>query len=252
MDIADLKKIGLTDGEIRVYHALLELGETTRTELAKKSGISPSKIYDVANRLLVKGIISLVKKQGVIHFSAAHPERLKDFLDQKEEELKEERALVDKLLPSLVLGYKKTEEHTDVEVFYGWDGLKTALLRLENSMGKNDESLVFGASIGKDPQQADIFFRQHQQRIQRRGYKVRIIFNEDIRKRKKRYAYYTQSRLHEIRFLHQQTLTELYIYKEYVLFLILLKRPIAIRVKNREAVDSFRQFFETMWKQARP
>ena len=81
MEVEDLKKIGLTDGEIRVYNALLELGETTRTTLAKKSGISPSKIYDVANRLLEKGIISSVKKQGVIHFSAADPERIKEFLE---------------------------------------------------------------------------------------------------------------------------------------------------------------------------
>ena len=64
MDLTDLKRIGLTEGEIKIYNALLELGETTRTELAKKSGISPSKIYDVANRLLEKGIISSVKKNG--------------------------------------------------------------------------------------------------------------------------------------------------------------------------------------------
>ena len=88
MELSELKKIGLTDGEIRVYDALLELGETTRTSLAKKSGISPSKIYDVANRLIEKGIISSVKKQGVIHFSAADPERIKGFLQHKEQELR--------------------------------------------------------------------------------------------------------------------------------------------------------------------
>ena len=73
MNIQDLSKIGLTEGEIKIYDALLELGETTRTRLAKKSGISPSKIYDVINRLVEKGIVSVVKKQGVLHFSAASP-----------------------------------------------------------------------------------------------------------------------------------------------------------------------------------
>lgn len=41
MEFQDLKKIGLTEGEIRVYKALLELGETTKTKLAKESKISP-------------------------------------------------------------------------------------------------------------------------------------------------------------------------------------------------------------------
>ncbi|MBU1854934.1 MAG: helix-turn-helix domain-containing protein, partial [Nanoarchaeota archaeon] len=51
-ELTELTKLGLTKGEIRIYEALLELGETTRTKLAKKSGVSPSKIYDVTNRLL--------------------------------------------------------------------------------------------------------------------------------------------------------------------------------------------------------
>ena len=35
MQLTNLKQIGLTDGEIKVYEALLELGETTKTKLAK-------------------------------------------------------------------------------------------------------------------------------------------------------------------------------------------------------------------------
>ena len=252
MDISDLQKLGLTQGEVKVYSALLELGETTRTELAKKSGISPSKIYDVANRLLKKGIISSVKKEGVIHFSPANPERLKDFLEQKEKEIQSEKEIVDSILPTLMAQYAETKEKTDVEVFYGWEGLKTAFTTLENSMSKKDESLVFGASIGKDPEQSDIFFIKHQQRVEKKGYRVRIIFNDDMRARKDRYRYYVNHKRHKIRFLHQTTLTELYIYKDRVLFLILIKKPIAIMVKNNEAVDSFRKFFDSLWKQAKP
>ena len=105
MNIRDLTKIGLTEGEIKVYGALLELGETTRTELAKKSGISPSKIYDIVNRLMEKGIVSSVKKEGVLHFSAANPDRLRDFLQKKEEDILAERAIVGQLLPSLLAQY---------------------------------------------------------------------------------------------------------------------------------------------------
>jgi hypothetical protein len=97
---------------------------------------------------------------------------------------------------------------------------------------------------------ADMFFSQHQRRVEKKGYKVRIIFNSDMRARKDRYEYYVGHRLHEIRFLHSQTFTELYIYKKSVLFLMLLEKPIAINVKNMEVVDSFRKFFETLWKDA--
>src|SRR3989338_3781832 len=252
MDIRDLKKIGLTEGEMKVYQALLELGETTRTELAKKSGISPSKIYDVANRLIEKGIVSSVKKQSINHFSAGDPNRLKDFLEKKEDEIKKEKELVATLLPPLLAKWQDTHEDVDIEVFYGWDGLKTAFMTLENSMTKNEISDVFGASVGLDPEQGDIFWKQHQIRVEKKGFKVRIIFNEDVKKgRRQRHEYYDKSKKHEIRYLHQQTFNEFYIYKTHVLILISLRKPIAIVIKNKETVEAFRQFFETMWKQAK-
>ena len=125
MDIIDLRKLGLTEGEVKIYSALLDLGETTRTELAKKSGISPSKIYDVCNRLAGKGVINLVKKDGKIHFTAASPNRMIDFLDNKEDEIKNERDVLQKLLPDLLLKYNKTKDITHFQPVYstGNDGV---------------------------------------------------------------------------------------------------------------------------------
>ncbi len=252
MKLTQLKKIGLTSGEIKVYSALLEIGETTKTALARKSEISPSKIYDVTDRLIRKGIISSVKKKGVVHFKATDPSRLKDLIKKKEQEIDEEKKIVEDILPSLMAKYQEKEEECDVDVYYGWEGLKTAFKILENSIGKGDESLVFGASIGKSPKQGDIFWKQHQRRLDKRGYKVRIIFNEDMRKQKQRHEYYdSKPELHEVRYLHLTTLTEHYIYNDYVLHFISLKKPIGILLKNKEAVESFKQFFETLWKTAK-
>jgi sugar-specific transcriptional regulator TrmB len=249
MNIRDLTKIGLTVGEIKIYDALLELGETTRTELAKKSGISPSKIYDVVNRLMEKGIVSSVKKQGVLHFSAASPDRLKDFLKKKEEEIKSEKLIVDALLPSLLARYMEKEEKTDVEVFYGWEGMRTVFSDIAKSLKKGDKNYVFGASTGIDSKQADIFFSKYYQEVQKRGYSINIIFNENVRGNHERTGYFHRHKQHKVRYLYQDTFTEFNFYKDTVLYVILLKKPIVIRVKSKEAADSFRKFFATMWKQ---
>ena len=44
MELKVLADLGLTDGEIRVYTALLELGASTSGKIIEKSKISPSKI----------------------------------------------------------------------------------------------------------------------------------------------------------------------------------------------------------------
>jgi HTH-type transcriptional regulator, sugar sensing transcriptional regulator len=251
MDILDLKKIGLTEGEIKVYSALLDLGETTRTELAKKSGISPSKIYDVANRLLEKGIISSVKKNNVIHFSAANPERIKEFIQNKEKDLIKEKNVVDELLPLLIGKYTKTEEQTDIEVFYGWEGMKTIFNDKVKEMEKGESDYIFGASKGYDSQQADIFFSQYYVKKRKKGFGSKIIFNEDVKKNIKRTSIFREVP-NEIRFLNQETFTEINLYNNTVLIIMLLKEPIIIRVKNKEAADSFKKFFDSLWKTATP
>ena len=249
MELADLKKIGLTEGEIKIYDALLDLGESTRTELAKKSGVSPSKIYDVANRLLEKGIISSVKKNGVIHFSAADPEKLKDFLQHKEAEIKKEKELVDQLLPTLLAKYQQTEKETDIEVFYGWEGMKTAFDDVIKILERGENNYVFGASKGYNSKQADIFFSQYYQKKRKKGFGTKIIFNEDVKENEKRTAIFRE-KPNEIRFLLQDTFTEINLYGNTVLLILLLKKPIVIRVRNKDAADSFKKFFDTMWKMA--
>ncbi|MBN1385369.1 helix-turn-helix domain-containing protein [Candidatus Woesearchaeota archaeon] len=250
MDISGLKKIGLTSGEIRLYSALLELGESTRTMLAKKSGISPSKIYDVANRLLEKGIVSSVKKNGVIHFSAANPERIKDFLERKGAEIEREKELVDGMLPALMAKYSGIEAGTDIEVFYGWEGMKTVFNDIARTLKKGDDNYIFGASLGQTPELADRFFNQYYRKVNEKGYTVHIIFNENLRDRM-RTNYFQNNPPHEVRYLYQDTFAELNLYKDTVLFIMLLRRPIVIRIRNREAMDACKKFFDTMWGMAK-
>lgn len=251
MEIKELTKIGLTKGEVKIYSALLELGETTRTKLAKKSGVSASKIYDVSNRLIEKGLVSAVKRQGILHFSAAAPHRLNDLLEQKRRELEEEKKVVNELLPSLLLKYTQSEEEVKVEVFQGWEGMKTVFSEIANCLSKNDTSYVLGASRGQNSEQADIFFSQYYKQIDKKGYKIKIIFNENMRSYEKRIGYFVKSKLHEVRFLYQDTFTEINFYKDTVLFILLLRKPIVIRIKSKEAAHSFQMFFETIWKQAK-
>lgn len=250
MEFNKLKEIGLTEGEIKVYDALLELGESTKTRIAEKSNVSPSKIYDVLHRLKEKGLVSAVEKNSVMHFSAADPENIRDYIEKKKKEIEKEQEMAEQIIPSLLLKYKKTKDEADVEVFYGWNGLRTVYNDVVKALSKKDTNYVFGASMGHDSRQADIFFSQYYQLVEKMGFKVKIIFNENVRGYKKRTDYYENTPRHEVRYLHQDTFTELSFYNNTVLFIMLFKKPIIIRVTNKEAADSFKKFFDIMWGQA--
>jgi sugar-specific transcriptional regulator TrmB len=250
MELQDLRRIGLTDGEIKVYDALLEIGECTKTALAKKSGIAPSNIYDVTNRLSEKGMISKIEKGGVTHFAPANPKRIMDFLDDKEKEIDQERDFVKSILPTLLLKFGEAKEKVNVEAFQGWKGMKTIFEDLLDECKSGDKCHVFGASKGEQDSQADRFFVKYSKLRADKGINTRIIFNEELRSRKDRIDFFQKSNKYTIKFLEQATPAEIMLYRNKACIIILTKDPLVIRVTSQEVADSFKQYFDVMWKNA--
>jgi HTH-type transcriptional regulator, sugar sensing transcriptional regulator len=251
MKLQELKKIGLTEGEIKVYNALLELGECTKTTLAKQAGIAPSNIYDVTNRLIEKGLISKVQKNHKAHFSPANPNHIFNFLEDKEKEIQQERDFVKDILPSLLTKFQKTKEKVNVEVFQGWKGMKTIFDDLLEECKKGDENFIFGASKGEESEHADWFFTNFSKQREKKGIITHIIFNEELKKRKERINFFLKSRKYYIKFLQQSTPSEIMLYKNKSNIIILSKEPIIIRITSKEVNHSFKQHFDLLWKLAR-
>ena len=82
-----LSKIGLTDGEAEVYELLIERGESKAGELIKSASLASSKVYEVLQRLVNKGLASFSVKDGIKRYQATPPERLVDFLEDKKSQI---------------------------------------------------------------------------------------------------------------------------------------------------------------------
>ena len=118
-----LKQIGLTEGEIKVYLALLELGSCSTGKITKKSEISGSKVYEVLERLEKKGLVSSVKTNNVKYFEATDPQRIVDYLDEKKKDIENEKEEIEKIIPQLILKQSNSIK-SEVNVFTGFKGAK--------------------------------------------------------------------------------------------------------------------------------
>src|SRR3989344_1806167 len=101
MDEKLLEEIGLTKGEINVYLTLLKIGETTTGKIIEEAQISSGKIYEILDKLIKKGLASYTTKEKTRYFNAASPNRILDFLHEKEKELKSKEEELIKELPLL-------------------------------------------------------------------------------------------------------------------------------------------------------
>ena len=247
MDTKPLEEIGLTDSEIKVYMALLKLGQTTAGPIVDEAKVTRSKIYDILERLKNKGLVGYITKESTKYFSAADPHNILHYLEKKEEEIQEEKESIKKILPQLLLQYTAGEEKKIAEIFVGMKGMENAFNVLVNEFDSKEPYYAFGAGKGEDVEKIQLFFdRLHKKRIEE---KVRsyIIFNETSRglfKSQKR------SRLVEAKYLIQSTPAAINIYKDYTIIALLTKEPITFLIKNKEVSDSFREYFKIMWKLA--
>ncbi|MGN6622795.1 MAG: helix-turn-helix domain-containing protein [Candidatus Nitrosocosmicus sp.] len=70
MMISELVELGLTNGEAKVYFSLLKLGSSKVGSIVKDCRVSYSKVYDVLERLILKGLVSYVLIGNIKHFNA--------------------------------------------------------------------------------------------------------------------------------------------------------------------------------------
>ena len=90
-----LKKIGLEDKKAKIYLACLELGETTIINIARKTGIKRTTVYENIDEMVSMGFIRISNKGKRKYYIAINPHDLKELIRKKE-------LLIDQILPDLL------------------------------------------------------------------------------------------------------------------------------------------------------
>jgi len=246
-----LKRIGLTGSEIKVYLALIKIGDySSKGKIVEESKIASSKIYEVLDKLITKGLVSNISKDNTKHFSACSPERLNDYIQKKKEDILTEEQSLAKIIPLLLNNYNSQREKTMVELFVGWKGLNAVYSNLLKEMKSKEEVFIMGASKGENEQLTKEFFLKYSSLARLKGLKVRIIFNENSRK-------YVQDIEKELkikfdkRFLLKESPVEI-VFTKYISAIIILKQePVAFIVYDKQTGAGFLDYFNHLWKIAK-
>lgn len=138
-----LEEIGLIKSEIAVYLALLELGSSSTGKIVEKSKASSSKIYEILDKLIDKGLASYIIRSGIKHFEAAPPERLLNYMEEKQEKLSTQKNELQKILPELEIKREFSKHKSEAKIFKGIKGAETAFKYLIDNMKKDDEWVGF-------------------------------------------------------------------------------------------------------------
>ncbi len=118
MDIENtLVSLGLDDKQIKVYFAALELGSATIQELAKKSGVKRTSIYNFLDAMRSGGLVTTMEHKGKLLVAAQNPEI---FLQRSREKV----SALAGALPQLLSIYNVLGDKPKIYFYEGLEGLK--------------------------------------------------------------------------------------------------------------------------------
>lgn len=244
-----LTEIGLTKSEIAVYFALLDLGSSTTGPIIKKAGIASGKAYLVLDKLVLKGLVSYSIQANEKHYQAKSPERLVYYLKEKQNILAEKTFELKKILPDLKARYESKKYLPTAEVFEGEKGFKTFYEWVLDELSKGEHIDILGVPREANERFSGFFLEWNKRRIMK-GIKMRIIYNSDCRDYGKRRE---KMKLTEVRYMKKELETPAWIdiFQDYVVTINVHGVPICFLIKNKESADSYRKWFELLWKIAK-
>jgi sugar-specific transcriptional regulator TrmB len=120
----ELKKIGLSDKEAKIYLASLTRGPETAPTLAKLADIVRPTAYVIIEGLVNKGLMSSVLQDKKTLYNAESPEHILSLLHLQKSELEEKEREFKKLLPGLEAMANIKGDKPKVRVFEGRAGLQ--------------------------------------------------------------------------------------------------------------------------------
>jgi sugar-specific transcriptional regulator TrmB len=229
-----LASLGFDEKTEKVYRALLRLGDSPASGVAKITGIKRTSVYHILEQLVSTGLASTYLSRGTKRYAAENPNKLKTYFEQK-------AIIAERLIPDLQKEIQKNRNHTMVRFLEGKEAIKS----ISEEALESKQKIIF--TIGSSKQLLSAVdgkygfgARRRSKRISMRS--LRLLGDEQS----------THPDLHTVRFLKKDF--------DFPGFIIIFDNTVGIIPFENEAngfvVTSkafskmLRSIFESLWQQS--
>lgn len=241
MDKTIFKQIGFSDNEINVYLTMLRLGSSPVSAIAEASGIYRPYCYDTIKRLLEKGLVGFVSRQGRKYYLAADPVKLVEYEELKLEALKA-------TLPSLRELTKRPKEETRIELYKGKEVVKIIQRDvLKTLIDTREENLVIGVDERRFMKADPVAMHQYFNQLKKHGLNEKVLVREGDN------YLPGHSETTQYRFIPKEFFspTATFIYGNKVAIIIFGEPLHAVLLESRILSESYKKQFYLIWKTAK-
>lgn len=232
------RELGIDDDQAKVYLAALELGQANMQDLARKSGVKRTSIYNFIDELIDKQLLVRSRKRKRTLYSAIHPAQLL--------ELEKSRiAEIQRFMPELLAVFNKSKTKPRVTFYEGISGIKEVL---HDMLKERQQISAFSDFKHMAEALGDYYFDVFPPERARRGIVSRNIVPDTPKARK--LAEKDARYLRETKFLQVPDLkTEINIYGNKVaLNSYRSNPPFAVLIEDQGLAETLRTVWAQLWK----
>lgn len=240
-----LEEIGLSRNEIKIYLFLLRIGETTTGLIISETGIVNSRVYESLKSLIEKGLVSYnVQKDGK-HFQAVSPKKLLEIQEERRRKIKE-------IIPGLEELQTKDSITTKTAVYEGYQGFKTAFQKIIEDCPVGETIYILGFSEQQDKAESlRLFLSNMNLKSATKKQKLKIILDQSTKKTLGKDR--AKEKFTEVKYMPKGYISPaaIDIFEDYVYIFLWEEKPFVFMIKNKIIAESFKQYFNFLWKIAR-
>ncbi len=242
---------GLSNEQARIYEALIKNGSSTASDSARRARVSRTLVYKILSELAVIGLVSKNEKSGKIAiFTAAHPLRLKELIEKREQDAKDSIRALDDVLGQMTSEYNIAGGKPGIEFFDGMDGIAKVL---NDTLTAKEVIYTYADLKAIDDVYHDLN-AEYLARRQRRGIEKRGILADTPFTRRMLGSYdtsVTDSRL--VQYATEPSKTVIQMYDGKTSYIVMDRvEPVSIIIHDPYITVANRAVFEVVWSHATP
>lgn len=246
-----LSQFGLNEKESAVFLALARGGPMTAHGVARKSGVTRTHVYDIAERLVERGLLSESKGTGAKKYEAIDHQGLLAHLSRRATEV---RALERRVAEAASLFHalrENREQRTKIKFYEGVEGLRTVYLEIKadlSSVAGKKEMVTWWPTGALEKAIPDFF--ENSRFIDMPGFIKRDIFDNPESAQKYIDAYKRGPTTYSYKFWPKergQFPTDMVVWGTKVSITDLRGAPAGIVIDNAAYADAMRLLFDHMW-----
>ena len=234
-----LQDAGLNENEAKIYLATLELGQTTVSRIARKSGIKRTTVYLSLENLKDKGLISVIKKHNKTSYYAEDPRNLERVMEERKQR-------ITALIPQLLTFTNLIDRKPEIRYFEGDNGIKEVLMDALNH-AKKEICMMYSESYIADFDAKYFSDYYVPERLKRKIFSRTIV--PDVPEMQE-LAKGNEKALRQMKFVSAELFNikiEIMIYGSSKVSIVSFREKFALIIDSPLIYQSFQSIFETMW-----